>query len=393
MYFGYVPEVPYLPHTSQRGSTDSAEEFLIIRYLAIDYGNNGRPFPEDWYPDRAGLNEWRASLTNADVTIRYLSQGQYTLGFNCDYGLFILAKEHGDWVWPNKAQLNLAYQSIVKANIPEKDVVIHIKPANTHGGGLTKEKAMRKLFPEARIIEEKWDNAYNCALSATGPTDLGNKRRKIARAIREIGEANPPIRRGDLLPAESFNYPFEEVLSWLRTYVDAGYPVIFKDEAARYIIESMVAYLKRPEGETGIYGLQEDELADGTSILTCTSEDEAMKVTVDHNLGCIALSFSRYTRRGNTWKSSWHEKNKEQAFEWFMADVAASKEPVFYFVAGSDNKTRKSLVDGRELLATSLTPADILYLARQRGVNMPAMVVEKALPGQRGLLVRTNITK
>ena len=40
-----------------------------------------------------------------------------------------------------------------------------------------------------------------------------------------------------------------------------------------------------------------------------------------------------------------------------------------------------------------LTPADILYLARQRGANMPAMVVEKALPGQRGLLVRTNITK
>ena len=175
--------------------------------------------------------------------------------------------------------------------------------------------------------------------------------------------------------------------------MEPGYPVIFKGDAEIYIVENMVAYLQRPEGETGIYGLQEDELADGTSILTCTSEDEAMKVTVDHNLGCIALSFSRYTRRGNTWKSSWHEKDKEQAFEWFMADIAASKEPVQYFVAGSDNKTRKSLVNGRELLATSLTPADILYIARQRGVNMPAMVVEKAMPGQRGLLVRTNITK
>ena len=169
---------------------------------------------------------------------------------------------------------------------------------------------------------------------------------------------------------------------------------LFREFAVkRGIVVACKRGLVELEGETGIYGLQEDELADGTSILTCTSEDEAMKVTVDHNLGCIALSFSRYTRRGNTWKSSWHEKNKEQAFEWFMADVAASKEPVFYFVAGSDNKTRKSLVDGRELLATSLTPADILYLARQRGVNMPEMVVEKALPGQRGLLVRTGITK
>ncbi len=233
--------------------------------------------------------------------------------------------------------------------------------------------------------------------------DPVDPRREVASTIAKVSAVHPGRYTYEKRRAEDANelvaspkpskWAFEEVLSWLRDYVEPGYPVIFKGDAEIYIVENMVAYLQRPEGETGIYGLQEDELADGTSILTCTSEDEAMKVTVDHNLGCIALSFSRYTRRGNTWKSSWHEKDKEQAFEWFMADVAASKEPVFYFVAGSDNKTRKSLVDGRELLATSLTPADILYLAYQHGMNMPEMVVEKALPGQRGLLVRTNITK
>lgn len=230
--------------------------------------------------------------------------------------------------------------------------------------------------------------------------DPVDPRREVAETVAKVSAVHPgrnALRVEDVnelveSPKPS-KYAFEEVLSWLRDYVEPGYPVIFKGDAEIYIVENMVAYLQRPEGETGIYGLQEDELADRTSILTCTSEDEAMKVTVDHNLGCIALSFSRYTRRGNTWKSSWHERNKEQAFEWFMADVAASKEPVFYFVAASDNKTRRSLVEGRELLATSLTPADILYIARQRGVNMPEMVVEKALPGQRGLLVRTNITK
>ena len=233
--------------------------------------------------------------------------------------------------------------------------------------------------------------------------DPVDPRREVASIIAKVSAVHPGRYTYEKRRAEDANelvaspkpskWAFEEVLSWLRDYVEPGYPVIFKGDAEIYIVENMVAYLQRPEGETGIYGLQEDELADGTSILTCTSEDEAMKVTVDHNLGCIALSFSRYTRRGNTWKSSWHEKNKEQAFEQFVEDVRASKEPVLYFVAGSDNKTRKSLVDGRELLATSLTPADILYLARQRGVNMPEMVVEKALPGQRGLLVRTNITK
>ena len=230
--------------------------------------------------------------------------------------------------------------------------------------------------------------------------DPVDPRREVAETVAKVSAVHPgrnALRVEDVnelvASPKPSKWAFEEVLSWLRDYVEPGYPVIFKGDAEIYIVENMVAYLQRPEGETGIYGLQEDELADRTSILTCTSEDEAMKVTVDHNLGCIALSFSRYTRRGNTWKSSWHERNKEQAFEWFMADVAASKEPVFYFVAGSDNKTRKSLVDGRELLATSLTPADILYIARQRGVTMPTMVVEKALPGQRGLLVRTNITK
>ena len=263
-------------------------------------------------------------------------------------------------------------------------------PAYTQIDGAPAESAEGELFGVEPLAE--WEREL-----LGDPVD---PRREVAETVAKVSAVHPgrnALRVEDVnelveSPKPS-KYAFEEVLSWLRDYVEPGYPVIFKGDAEIYIVENMVAYLQRPEGETGIYGLQEDELADGTSILTCTSEDEAMKVTVDHNLGCIALSFSRYTRRGNTWKSSWHERNKEQAFEWFMADVAASKEPVLYFVAGSDNKTRKSLVDGRELLATSLTPADILYIARQRGVHMPTMVVEKALPGQRGLLVRTNITK
>lgn len=121
---------------------------------------------------------------------------------------------------------------------------------------------------------------------------------------------------------------------------------------------------------------------------------EAVKVTVTEGPNCIALSFDRCTRRGNTWEPRGViAKNKEQVFDLFVSDVRASKEPVLYFVAGSDNKTRRSLVEGRELLATSLTPADILYIARNRSVTMPTMVVEKALPGQRGLLVRTNLIK
>lgn len=404
LYYGYCPEAPYLPPTDKRASANSAEEFLVIRYLAIRYGHDGRPFPEDWYPSGSDLKEWRASLTNADVTVRWLSQGQYGLGYNRDYGIFILAKEHGEWVWPNRAQLNLAYQSIVEANIPEEDTVVHIKPANTHGSALTKKKAMEKLFPEARIIEEKWNNAYNCALSATnGDDDSVDLRREVARTILNGNNTRSNARAMDPLgyewerevrTATAFlfhnkpfdKYPFEEVLLWMHTFVGPGYPVIFKGEAAHYIIESMVAYLKRPKKKTGAFDLRADKLADGISILTRTDEGVRAEVTVGPD--CVALSFEVISAV----LASTAER-KGRLFDRFVKDVLTSKEPVQYFVAGSDNKTRKSLVDGRELLAIYLTPADILYIARQRGVNMPAMVVEKALPGQRGLLVRTNITK
>jgi hypothetical protein len=231
--------------------------------------------------------------------------------------------------------------------------------------------------------------------------DPVDPRREIAETIAKVSTHHPGRKAwmvddvnelvASLKPSE---YAFEEVVSWLRTYVGPGYPVIFKGEAARSITWGIVAYLQRPEGEAGIFDLREDKLADGASILTHVGEKEAVKVMVTHGPSCYALSFDCYKRNSDgTWNLRAGARREEQAFEQFVDDVRASKDPVFYFVAGSDNKTRKSLVEGRELLATSLTPADILYCARNRGVTMPAMVVEKALPGQRGLLVRTNITK
>ena len=229
-------------------------------------------------------------------------------------------------------------------------------------------------------------------------------RREVAETIAKVSAVHPGwdtrgCRRVDdvnelVASPKPSDYLFEEVVSWLRTYVEPGYPVIFKGEAAHYITVHMVVYLQRSQYEADLFDLQENELADGASVLTHVGEDEAVKVTVTEGPNCIALSFDRCTRRGNTWEPRGViAKHKEQVFDLFVGDVRASKDPVLYFVACSDNRTRKSLVDGRELLATSLSPADILYVARQRGVTMPTMVVEKALPGQRGLLVRTNITK
>lgn len=231
--------------------------------------------------------------------------------------------------------------------------------------------------------------------------DPVDPRREVAETIAKVSTHHPGRKAwmvddvNDLVASSKpSEYAFEEVISWLRTYVGPGYPVIFKSEAERYITEHMVAYLQRPEGEAGIYDLREEMLGNGSSILTHAGEDEAVKVMVNEGSECIAVSFDCYKRNSDgTWNLRAGARREEQAFEQFVDDVRASKDPVFYFVAGSDNKTRRSLVEGRELLATSLTPADILYCARNRGVTMPAMVVEKALPGRRGLLVRTSFIK
>lgn len=231
--------------------------------------------------------------------------------------------------------------------------------------------------------------------------DPVDPRREIAETIAKVSTHHPGRKAwmvddvNELVASpKPSKYAFEEVVSWLRTYVCPSYPVIFKGEAARSITWDMVAYLQRPKGEAGIFDLREDKLADGASILTHVGEKEAVKVTVTHGPSCYALSFDHYKRSSDgMWELRVGAQREEQAFEQFMDDVHSLKKPVHYFVAGSDNKTRKSLVDGHEILATSLTPADILYIARNRGIAMPTMVVEKALPGQRGLLVRTNFPK
>lgn len=231
--------------------------------------------------------------------------------------------------------------------------------------------------------------------------DPVDPRREVAETIAKVSTHHPGRKawmvddvNALVASPKPSEYAFEEVISWLRTYVGPGYPVIFKGEAARSITWGIVAYLQRPEGEAGIFDLREDKLADEASILTHVGEKEAVKVMVTHGPSCYALSFDCYKRSSDgMWDLRAGARREEQAFEQFMDDVRASKEPVYYFVAGSDNRTRRSLVGGREILATSLTPADILYSARNRGITMPTMVVEKALPGQRGLLVRTNFPK
>ena len=63
----------------------------------------------------------------------------------------------------------------------------------------------------------------------------------------------------------------------------------------------------------------------------------------------------------------------------------------FYFVAGSDNTTRKALVDGQELVSTPLMPTDIWRYITEAEEKWLRVTPVKALPGQRGIVARAEI--
>ena len=111
--------------------------------------------PNGWYgtwQDREAAladQSWRQSLKNVGVRISYLSQGQYNIGYNRDYGLYILACENGEWVWPNAEQLRESYMAIMCGFITDDPVLYFDRPPMRFHAA--KEKALERLFPECCI--------------------------------------------------------------------------------------------------------------------------------------------------------------------------------------------------------------------------------------------------
>lgn len=144
------------PDRDKIGTASKAEQFCVIRYNFVDYGHDFSPNKWEWYPSRTpgvGSPEsanWNRSISNIGVRAVYLSQNDPRVGYNRDYGLFILAREEGGWVWPNNAQLEQAYRSISAAHIDPVEAIQYFDPTPLQFF-TTKEKAVERLFPYCRI--------------------------------------------------------------------------------------------------------------------------------------------------------------------------------------------------------------------------------------------------
>ncbi len=249
------------------------------------------------------------------------------------------------------------------------------------------------------------DNIFSLCDKVVDPESSDAKEwAKDERYYESIALMEDTIRKASSLhPAENYaNDSFESMIScyWhfddivyrLCDSVESGYPVIFKEKAA-FAIQQKLKELSGELAGKDSSSVRMHMFTTGIFVYETSSFRCMITYGSDYSITLACYRLTTDTTRKYSFEFYLGMERTARAFDQFIRDVAASKEPVLYFVAASDNKTRRSLVDGRELLATSLTPADILYLAYQHGMNMPAMVVEKALPGQRGLLVRTNITK
>lgn len=146
---------PPLPPRDRIGTGNTAERYCVIRFVAVEYGHNFQPMPDRWYGDwmdreaMLAQRDWHQSLTNVGVRISYLSRGERRIGYNRDYGLYVLACENGEWVWPNAAQLRESYRAIMCGYITDDPVLFFDRPAMRFHA--TKEKALDRLFPDCYV--------------------------------------------------------------------------------------------------------------------------------------------------------------------------------------------------------------------------------------------------
>lgn len=189
------------------------------------------------------------------------------------------------------------------------------------------------------------------------------------------------------------------LLEEIKYLVKPGWSVIFKDEVAEMVWRDVTGYLElcyldrrdRCWGSTdmvrycGSYGKSYKRFAYSIN----RAEDGSVAISYD-------LSRPLYIERGapprnyQYLSSDWMRPAARDFME-VAKEYLKKGDKEFYFVAGSDNTTRKALVDGQELVSTPLMPTDIWLYITEAEEKWLRVTPVKALPGQRGIVARAEL--
>ena len=189
------------------------------------------------------------------------------------------------------------------------------------------------------------------------------------------------------------------LLEEIKYLVKPGWSVIFKDEVAEMVWRDVNGYLK-----TYHYGAV-DHCWGSTDMVRYRGQyarsDKRFSYSINRaEDGSVAISYDFsmpwYVERGSL-PRNYHAASEDwmlPAAKHFMSVVEEHQkqgDKEFFFVAGSDNVTRKAIVDGQELVSTPLMPTDIWRYITEEEEKWLRVTPVKALPGQRGIIARAEL--
>lgn len=189
------------------------------------------------------------------------------------------------------------------------------------------------------------------------------------------------------------------LLEEIKYLVKPGWSVIFKDEVAEMVWRDVNGYL-----ELCYLDRRDRCWGSANMVQYCGSYGKSYKKFVYSvnraEDGSVAISYDLdrplYVERGAPPRnyqyvsSDWMRPAARDFME-VAKEHLKKGDKEFYFVAGSDNTTRKALVDGQELVSTPLMPTDIWRYITEAEEKWLRVTPVKALPGQRGIVARAEI--
>lgn len=188
------------------------------------------------------------------------------------------------------------------------------------------------------------------------------------------------------------------LLEEIKYLVKPGWSVIFKDEVAEMVWRDVNGYLD-------LCYLRVDRCWDSANMSQYRGSYAKSYKQFVYSVnraedGSVAISYDLYRPlsvergappRNFQYVSRDWMRPAAQDFMKVVKEHLKEGDKEFYFVAGSDNVTRKALVDGQELVSTPLMPTDIWRYITEEEEKWLRVTPVKALPGQRGIIARAEL--
>jgi len=370
--------------TMFHSTTDGTLPFAY--FPDVSQGRVLRTREED--PERPVIaGEQRARLNSAHDTCRREMEAFYTLTTNKQYFGRVNNYSDDSYVVPQPLEFpEVADQlkKVLDAVEALAEVANGYSPAYIQ---IDDEGALHKRDKENALWEQVRRTVD--AVSENYPSD----KIVLAKHARKTPPQPRPFRGG----FGTFNNG-AHLLEEIKYLVKPGWSVIFKDEVAEMVWRDVTGYLElcylrvsRCWDSANMSQYRGSYAKSYKQFVYSVNRAEDGSVAISYDLDRPLYVERGAPPRNYQYVSSDWMRPAARDFMEVAKEHLKKGDKEFYFVAGSDNTTRKALVDGQELVSTPLMPTDIWRYITEAEEKWLRVTPMKALPGQRGIVARAEL--